>query len=117
MAFPDVLLSARGVAPARSYWSIFYPIVRERSSYLKGLESGLDRLESVSVRVEDLVKDGAISAVTRVFDVLWRRRFRRSSILDKIFNTNNWHPSDQGRHPDRWKVCRLPAAGFWRKVG
>jgi len=72
---------------------------------LKGPESGLDRLDSVSVRVEDLVKDGAISAVTRVFDALWRRRLRRSSILDKIFNTNNWQPSDQGRHPDRHKLC------------
>src|SRR5579864_1012412 len=51
-----------------------------------GLESGLDRLDSVSVRVDDLVKDGAK-----------RRRLRRSSILDKIVNTNNWHPSDQGR--------------------
>jgi hypothetical protein len=71
---------------------------------LKGLESGLDRLDSVSVRVDDLVKDGAISAVTRVFDALWRRRLQRSSILDKIINTNNWQPSDQGRHSDRWKV-------------
>jgi hypothetical protein len=40
------------------------------------------------VRVDDLVKDGAISAVTRVFDALWRRRLRRSSILDKIINAN-----------------------------
>jgi hypothetical protein len=40
------------------------------------------------VRVGDLVKDGAISAVTRVFDALWRRRLRRSTILDKITNTN-----------------------------
>jgi hypothetical protein len=40
------------------------------------------------VRVDDLVKDGAISAVTRVFDALWRRRLRRSAILDKIINTN-----------------------------
>jgi len=40
------------------------------------------------VRVDDLVKDGAISAVTRVFDALWRRRLRRSTILDKIINTN-----------------------------
>ena len=51
------------------------------------------------VRVDDLVKDGAFSAVTRVFDALWRRRLRRSSILDKNANTNNQHPSDQGRHP------------------
>src|SRR5579862_5880671 len=40
------------------------------------------------VRIGNLVKDGAISAVTRVFDALWRRRLRRSSILDKITNTN-----------------------------
>jgi hypothetical protein len=40
------------------------------------------------VRVGNLVKDGAISAVTRVFDALRRRRLRRSSILDKIANTN-----------------------------
>jgi hypothetical protein len=51
------------------------------------------------IRVNDLVKDGAISAVTRVFDALRRRRLRRSSILDKITNTNNQHPSDQGRNP------------------
>jgi hypothetical protein len=40
------------------------------------------------VRVDELVKDGAISAVTRVFDALWRRRLRRSQILDKFINTN-----------------------------
>jgi hypothetical protein len=40
------------------------------------------------VRVDELVKDGAISAVTRVFDALWRRRLRRSAILDKFINTN-----------------------------
>jgi hypothetical protein len=40
------------------------------------------------VRVGDLAKDGAISAVTRVFDALWRRRLWRSSILDKIANAN-----------------------------
>jgi hypothetical protein len=40
------------------------------------------------VRVGNLVRDGAISAITRVFDALWRRRLRRSSILDKIANTN-----------------------------
>ena len=38
------------------------------------------------VRVGDLVKDGAK-----------RRRLRRSTILDKIINANNQHPSDQGR--------------------
>jgi hypothetical protein len=30
------------------------------------------------VRVDELVKDGAISAFTRVFDALRRRRLRRS---------------------------------------
>jgi hypothetical protein len=40
------------------------------------------------VRVDELVKDGAISAVTRVFDALRRRRLRRSTILDKFINTN-----------------------------
>jgi hypothetical protein len=53
------------------------------------------------VRVGIFVKDGAISAVTRVFDALRRRRLRRSSILDKIINANNQHPSNQGRHPIR----------------
>jgi hypothetical protein len=54
----------------------------------EGPESGLDRLDGVSVRVDELVKDGAK-----------RRRLRRSWILDKFINTNNLHPSDQGRHP------------------
>src|SRR5580704_7796443 len=58
---------------------------------LRGPESGLDRLDSLSVRVGELVKDGAK-----------RRRLRRSAILDKFINTNNRHPSDQGRHPDRY---------------
>jgi hypothetical protein len=40
------------------------------------------------VRVDDPVKDGAISAVTRVCDALWRRRLPRSTILDKIINPN-----------------------------
>jgi len=57
---------------------------------LKGLESGLDRLDSVCVRVDDVVKDGAK-----------RRRLRRSSILDNIINANNCQPSDQGRTLDR----------------
>jgi hypothetical protein len=90
MAFPDILLSAPA---ARNDWLIFYPITGERSRLLKGPESGLDRLDSVSVRVGDLVKDGAK-----------RRRLRRSLILDKVANANNQHPSDQGRPPDQWKV-------------
>jgi len=48
------------------------------------------------VRVDIFVKDGAISAVTRVFDALWRRRLRRSSILDKIANANTV-PSKRSR--------------------
>jgi hypothetical protein len=56
-------------------------------------------MDSLCVRVDELVKDGAISAVTRVFDALWRRRLRRSQILDKFINTNNQHPCDQGHHP------------------
>jgi hypothetical protein len=48
------------------------------------------------VRVDNLVKDGAISAVTRVFDALWRRRLRRSSILDKVVNANRM-PSKRSR--------------------
>src|SRR5580700_12301808 len=54
----------------------------------EGPEGGLDRLDSVSVRVDNLVKGGAS-----------RRRLWRSQTLDKIVNTNNWQPSDQGRHP------------------
>src|SRR5580704_4629917 len=48
------------------------------------------------VRVDIFVKDGAISAVARVFDALWRRRLRRSSILDKIANANTV-PSKRSR--------------------
>jgi len=66
------------------------------------------------VRVDELVKDGAISAVTRVFDALWRRRLRRSQTLDEIINTNNQHPCDQGRHPirQRYIESRQPLAGW-----
>jgi hypothetical protein len=60
---------------------------RRRPDY-EGLESGLDRLDGVSVRGDELVKDGAK-----------RRRLRRSQILNKFTTTNNWQPSDQGRHP------------------
>jgi hypothetical protein len=38
-----------------------------------------------------------ISAFTRVFDALWAAALR--AVLDKTVNTNNWQPSDQGRHP------------------
>jgi hypothetical protein len=45
-------------------------------------------LDSVSVRIDNLVKGGAK-----------RRRLRRSTTLDKIVNANNQYPSDQGRDP------------------
>jgi hypothetical protein len=67
-----------------------YPSYRLPAAKYEGPESGLDRLDSVSVRVDNLVKGGAS-----------RRRLWRSQTLDKIVNTNNWQPSDQGRHPDR----------------
>jgi hypothetical protein len=44
-------------------------------------------MDSVSVRVDELVKDGAK-----------RRRLRRSLILDKFINTNNL-PSKRSRPP------------------
>jgi len=52
------------------------------------------------VRVDELVKDSAISAVTRVFDALRRRRLRRSGILDKFINTNR-------------KAVQAIKAAFW----
>jgi hypothetical protein len=36
------------------------------------------------VRFYNFVKGGAFSAVTRVFDALWRRRLRRSTTLDEV---------------------------------
>jgi hypothetical protein len=45
-------------------------------------------MDSLCVRVDELVKDGAP-----------RRRLWRSQILDKFINTNNQHPCDQGHHP------------------
>jgi hypothetical protein len=57
---------------------------------LEGPESGLDRLDSVSVRVDDLVKDRRPPKAAAL-----------RAVLDKIINTNNWQPSDQGRHPIR----------------
>jgi hypothetical protein len=56
-------------------------------------------LDSVSVRVGELVKDGAK-----------RRRLRRSAILDKLANTNNWQPSDQGRPAITVKLPGVSAA-------
>jgi hypothetical protein len=54
---------------------------------LKGPESGLDRLDSVSVRVDELVKDHRPPEAAAL-----------RAVLDKFINTNNWQPSDQGRH-------------------
>ena len=82
-------LPRRGGAQERSLIRCWIAPALPRPDYA-GLESGLDRLDNVSVRVDNLVKDGAK-----------RRRLRRSLILDKIINTNNWQPSDQGRHPDQ----------------
>jgi hypothetical protein len=46
-------------------------------------------LDSVSVRVDELVKDGAK-----------RRRLRRSWILDKLINTNNLSSKRSRPPPD-----------------
>jgi hypothetical protein len=51
-------------------------------------ESGLDRLDSVSVRVDELVKDLRPPKAAAL-----------RAVLDKFINTNNWQPSDQGRRP------------------
>jgi hypothetical protein len=56
----------------------------------EGPESGLDRLDSVSVRVDNLVKDRRPPEAAAL-----------RAVLDKIVNTNNWQPSDQGRQPDQ----------------
>jgi len=37
-----------------------------------------------------------LMTLSRIEDRRRRRRFR--AVLDKIINTNNEHPSDQGRH-------------------
>src|SRR5580700_8625707 len=64
------------------------------------------------VRVGNLVKDRRppISAFTRVFDALWAAALR--AVLDKIINTNNRHPCDQGRQLDEsqtiWADYRRP---------
>jgi hypothetical protein len=69
-------------------------------------------LDSVFVRFDDLVKDGAISAVTRVFDALWRRRLRRSLILDKIIKANRG--SSKRSRPLSRRAVRCFA---WRQAG
>jgi hypothetical protein len=58
------------------------------------------------VRVDNLVKAGAISAVTRVFDALWRRRLRRSQTFDKIINTNR--NAVQAIKAAFWAIWRVP---------
>jgi len=45
-------------------------------------------LDSVSVRVDGLVKDRRPPKAAAL-----------RAVLDKTVNTNNWQPSDQGRHP------------------
>jgi hypothetical protein len=62
--------------------------------HVKGLESGLDRLDSVSVRVDEVVKDLRPPKAAAL-----------RAVLDNFINTNNWQPSDQGRHPDLRKLC------------
>jgi len=47
-------------------------------------------LDSVSVRVDNLVKDRRPPEAAAL-----------RAVLDKIVNTNNWQPSDQGRQPDQ----------------
>jgi hypothetical protein len=60
------------------------------ASDTEGPESGLDRLDSVSVRVDELVKDQRPPKAAAL-----------RAVLDKVINTNNLHPSDQGRTPDQ----------------
>src|SRR5579864_5216531 len=60
-------------------------------------ESGLDRLDSVCVRVGNLVKDRRPPEAAAL-----------RAVLDKIANTNNRHPCDQGRNPIGFKFL------FWR---
>jgi hypothetical protein len=59
-------------------------------------------LDSVSVRVDDLVKDGAK-----------RRRLRRSQILDKIINTNK-PASKRSRPPSDQFQINLPNTALRR---
>jgi hypothetical protein len=64
-----------------------------------GLESGLDRLDSVSVRIGNLVKDRRPPEAAAL-----------RAVLDKIADANNWQPSDQGRTPPIGSIaprCRL----------
>jgi hypothetical protein len=47
-------------------------------------------LDSVSVRVDDVVKDRRPPKAAAL-----------RAVLDNIINANNWQPSDQGRTLDR----------------
>src|SRR5580692_1353461 len=77
----------RGVVPSPAPARHSPDVANLQRRHVRGRESGLDRLDSVSVRVGELVKDGAK-----------RRRLRRSAILDKFANTNNL-PSKRSRPP------------------
>jgi len=44
--------------------------------------------------------------LSRIEDRRRRRRFR--AVLDRIINTNNEHPSDQGRHPISFRCSDPP---------
>ena len=54
----------------------------------EALESGLDRLGGILF---------VLMILSRIEDRRRRRRYR--AVLDRIINTNNEHPSDQGRNP------------------
>src|SRR5580704_1648781 len=49
-------------------------------------------MDSVSVRVDELVKDRRPPEAAAL-----------RAVLDKFINTNNWHPCDQGRTPISFK--------------
>src|ERR1700692_2721524 len=64
------------------------------------------------VRVDELVKDGAISAVTRVFDALRRRRLRRSTIFDQLIHANKTlsmrsRPLSRPCHMSWMQICEV----------
>jgi hypothetical protein len=80
----ELIRKARGALGRREVWQL--RVARVNAFYAEQMAALIAWM--LVVRIDDLVKDGAISAVTRVFDALWRRRLRRSSILDKIINAN-----------------------------
>jgi hypothetical protein len=67
-------------------------------------------LDSVSVRVDELVKDRRPPKAAAL-----------RAVLDKFINTNNWQPSDQGRRPIIWEefgpAINLPAVSRTRRKG